>query len=320
MTTPPRHLAAIPDPLPDDLIDTVAAGLAAQSEGGDADRERVAAFAAQLRNVGFALVPADHPGPRVPVAAVEPYLELLAHVGHLRWTQTQPGNGKSDPSLGLWSELPAAIREAKRGEVLRLIELFQAAGWRLSKSTGVIDGTPPGRPAMIGMSPEIERMAQVMHVSYLVRREEAGETDESDPSQQPWESLDKRLRMSNMLAVLFLIDRLDVVGYRMIAEDDVSEAPFDLAAYEQVVDALAQMAHARWLNERVGDGWLPAPRDPALMTHEHLKPWDEIPVSEQVKSVEQVRDLPAVLESARLRLERIPPAIPLHDSREFRIN
>lgn len=102
--------------------------------------------------------------------------------------------------------------------------------------------------------------------------------------------------------------KLRAVGRGIAPLADPDAEPIELSAEE--VELLAELEHERWMAERLFEGWTHAPphKDVAHKTRPDLVPWHELPEAEKEKDRCTVRELPALLAMAGLRVFRLEGA------------
>lgn len=158
-----------------------------------------------------------------------------------------------------------------------------------------------------------EVIARALHDVYRRAREHAGwsfgteldETRRTDPALAPWDELPEDLRESNRDQSAHTPVKLQAVGCELEELAIWCERPFSFADDE--VEALAEMEHARWVDERKRQGWLPGPRDPSGKRTPYLVAWAEL--SDDVREFDRafVRSLPAILAKLGYRIVRVTP-------------
>lgn len=79
-----------------------------------------------------------------------------------------------------------------------------------------------------------------------------------------------------------------------------------MAIADADLEKLANLEHARWMDERRRQGWTyGAPRDDARMRHPLMVPWDQLGDEAKDKNRVIIRNLPRLVEKAGLRVQRI---------------
>lgn len=295
----------------------------------ESNREAVRNTHLRLRVLGFALVPDDHPAPPVAPLELAPHVELLARLGHIYWNNERlalgwhQAEGSKDsaahthPSIVPWEALSEVEQTKDREQVMDLLALFIAAGWRLTRVPMDPDPQPPSEPAPAEVvyedapadapGRELEALAEGL---YRARQPQRGWNGEGDAAPERWTLLSQGEQGLYRAAAWDFREQLEVLGYRVARAAPIAPIYGEVSAAEftQQVEILAQLAHCRWLNGRLAEGWGPGPDDAAARTHPHLAPWDQLPESERDRGRAQVRDLLRALAAGDLRLERYLPA------------
>jgi hypothetical protein len=147
-----------------------------------------------------------------------------------------------------------------------------------------------------------ERLARAIHEQY--RENQKGKKSAEDPSMRPWEDLAPDLRESNLQQADQIPEKMQRIGYVCVAASGEHAAPFQFSSAE--VEALAEMEHARWVEERVKSGWTLGARDPDNKMSPYLVAYEFL--TDEVKEYDRqaVRAIPAVLARAQLGLGRHP--------------
>ncbi|HVR28033.1 MAG TPA: protein kinase [Thermoanaerobaculia bacterium] len=106
-----------------------------------------------------------------------------------------------------------------------------------------------------------ETLARAMHEAYLRQQDAAGQSAAVNPAMVPWEALPEELKVSNRRQAGDIGRKLAAIGCELRAMRGWEAEPFELTEGE--VDRMAQMEHARWLEEKREAGWTyaPGPRD-----------------------------------------------------------
>jgi len=147
-----------------------------------------------------------------------------------------------------------------------------------------------------------EILAKEIHERYMKSRLEKLET--ADPSLEPWETLDPSLKHSNLSQADQIFEKLDLFGYavRNATGDNVSLLKFP----KEVIEEMAKLEHARWVVERLSEGWKPAPKkDVSKKLSPYLVGWEFL--SEDIRKYDRdtVENIPAYL--AKVGLEVYQP-------------
>ncbi len=146
------------------------------------------------------------------------------------------------------------------------------------------------------MELDIERLAQHIHENYLAAY---------DPDGPSWAELSEGLREANRHQARAIVGKLASVGAHV--EPGPQARPFAFTAPE--LERLAQEEHRRWIAEKRASGWIyAAVRDVRRKRHPMIVKWGKLSELEREKDRAAVRNIPAVLNSAGLRIVRGAPA------------
>lgn len=161
----------------------------------------------------------------------------------------------------------------------------------------------------------VEPLAQALHEEYRLR--ESWRKQSEDPTLAEWGLLPEYFRKSNRLSADQRLRHLRRVGLFARRSRRRQIRPLELTPEE--IEALAQMEHARWVVERLQDGWTwGEKRDVAKKTNPLLVSWADLPEQEKAQNREAVRKIPALLAQVGLEVVRgeggrplpTPPAVP----------
>lgn len=157
-------------------------------------------------------------------------------------------------------------------------------------------------PALIG-DDLVERLARVIHESYVVSRRRRGERPGSNPSLVPWEELPESLRRANRAQAKDIGRKLRELGCALSPR----VGPGDEHALEEPeIERLAIMEHQRWLAEQQAAGWRYAPdRDDAQRLHPAIRSWETLREDMRERNHDAVRELPVILADAGFRIVRV---------------
>jgi ppGpp synthetase/RelA/SpoT-type nucleotidyltranferase len=115
----------------------------------------------------------------------------------------------------------------------------------------------------------LEELAKTVHEDY--RR---SVPQPSDPSHEPWETLNADLKESNRRQVLWSMDVLRISGFDVRQGCPATEI---LEFTESEIETLAEAEHGRWVLERLESGWrLGGPKNLATKVSPYLVPWQEL--------------------------------------------
>jgi TrkA-N domain/RyR domain len=148
----------------------------------------------------------------------------------------------------------------------------------------------------------LERIAETIHRRWCARQtQESG----APPS---WEALDDTLRESNRAQARDIFAKVHRIGCEIGPIVDWRAPGFEFTDAE--VESLAIDEHERWIAERRAAGWLPGPKDTANRRTPYLVPFGEL--ADDIADFDRnaVRDIPSILASAGLQIERRRPGHP----------
>ena len=224
----------------------------------------------------------------------------------------------------LWSEAQALAtalalhaRPDARGVpvLVAVADADDGVGVALTAEEGRMAGVEPFGVFSEAASPAVllggvtEVIARAKHDEYVRAERARGTSPAYNPSMVPWDELPESLRDSNRRFADGIGRKLEATGCALVPAPlavDGRGPGFAFTAEE--VEDLARGEHDRWTADLVRDGWRPTtgPKDPAARLHPLLVPWEELPESERDKDREPIREIPAMLARAGLRVYRAP--------------
>jgi voltage-gated potassium channel Kch len=161
----------------------------------------------------------------------------------------------------------------------------------------------------------IERLARTAHERY--RRVQRAHKAPDDPATQPWERLSPVFRRSNEAQATHIPAKLARLGYRLAPSG--RGKPLDLKLKSDIdlmkpfknetLEALARMEHGRWIVERARQGWELGERRPHRLTSPYLLAWEDLDDDAKSWDRDVIAQLPALLEDAGLRVERLEKGV-----------
>jgi hypothetical protein len=149
----------------------------------------------------------------------------------------------------------------------------------------------------------LDQLAMAAHSLYCADKIAQGLTAEKLPALVPWDQLPEDLRQANRAQVADIPYKLSILGYELTTGPGkpASEIHFT----NQEMNRLAKQEHERWMKEREEMGWRYAPvRDSLRKLHPSVVPWEDLPESEKEKDREVIRNLPKLIDTAGLRLQK----------------
>ncbi len=214
----------------------------------------------------------------------ESAVETMAALEHERWRRARRAAGwahgaarddaeRRHPDLVPWAELPEERREVNRSLVRARPDALAAAG---------LD---------VEVAPARDAIARGVHAAW---RELFG----AGAADAPWERLPDARRSRPRAFADGIPAKLLLLGRRLVPADAPGAEGLVLAA--AAIERLATEEHARWVAERVAEGWQVGPRDDDARRHPDLVPWEEL--GEPTREIDRqlVARLPALLRGAGL--------------------
>lgn len=151
----------------------------------------------------------------------------------------------------------------------------------------------------------VDQLGVLLHEEYVACQHKLGETSESNPCLVPFSSLPMHLQKSNRESASQCWQLLEAVGLEILPLTD-SGIALPAADYQQHLELLSELAHCRWINNRLQQGWSYAEegKDPVQRTSPCLIAWDALPKAEQNKVRAQYSALPDLLRSLGYKIVR----------------
>ncbi|GAB3154302.1 hypothetical protein GCM10027290_48550 [Micromonospora sonneratiae] len=157
-------------------------------------------------------------------------------------------------------------------------------------------------PALIG-NDLVERLARVIHESYVVSRHRHGDDRTANPAMVPWEELPETHRRANRGQAKDIGRKLHELGCALSPRVGPGE---EHILAEPEIERLAVLEHERWVEERVATGWRYADRrDDFRQLHPALRTWDSLQEDMRERNHDAIRELPAILADAGFRIIRV---------------
>ena len=150
---------------------------------------------------------------------------------------------------------------------------------------------------------ETELVARAIHEDYLRRRKADGTLGRDDPSLRDWEELDGSLRASNKDQADDIVGKLASIGCEVVRAGQASDDQAQFEADE--IEMLSRAEHARWVEDRLRQGWRLGPRrDVPGRRSPYLVPWEDL--SEEMRDLDRdsVRAIPRLLAQCGLSVVR----------------
>ncbi len=157
------------------------------------------------------------------------------------------------------------------------------------------------------IDPVRERLARALHASYVADLEPGDAPSSSreralSNAQRSWELLPQEFRESNRQAADHIWSKARAIRLRLSPKGGQSP-PIRMNAEEQ--QALAELEHNRWVNERFLNGWARSEkRVDAARRHNLLRPWSELSANERRMDQRLADRLTSMVESIGLSFKR----------------
>lgn len=146
-----------------------------------------------------------------------------------------------------------------------------------------------------------EKIARAFHENH--RRVKSTELHKGDLSMADWDKLPENLKDSNRQLADSIEEKLETIGYVIKKSETNKIKPLNFRQAE--LEKLSEMEHARWVIERLLDGWkIGEVKDVQKKISPYLVSWQELP--ENVKEWDRmfVRKIPQFLEEAGLVIRK----------------
>lgn len=162
----------------------------------------------------------------------------------------------------------------------------------------------------------VRKLAAAIHENYRRLFAKPGEYVADPQFRDKFEGLDAWGQATNLAAARGIPHVLAVAGFCVVAgtaSDDESQQV--TKRLEQFIDPLRREEHARWMNHLASNGWIQAvekdasgnpKRDPSLLLHKCLIPFDDLPDSEQKKDDAAILSLPEAVALVGFKIAIFP--------------
>jgi hypothetical protein len=142
--------------------------------------------------------------------------------------------------------------------------------------------------------------APLVHDFYRQHRWGTGDT--TDPALRMWEVLDPKLKQSNADQIAFVENLLRKEGFSIVE----ASKPDLIHLFEPEIEKLAEREHARWLAERLSEGWVYGKtKDVEKRVSPSLVPWSELPPHVKDYDRRAVSAFPALLAKIGYEIRRL---------------
>jgi hypothetical protein len=142
----------------------------------------------------------------------------------------------------------------------------------------------------------VEPIARAIHERWRSEHIAAGNPAPS------WDELDESRKESSRDQARDIPVKLDMIGCDIAPLSDIGANDFTFTDDE--VERLGAAEHARWIRERVADGWTAGDKDAARKTTPYMVPFEELP--DDIAEYDRifVREIPRLLASVGLQFVR----------------
>lgn len=141
-------------------------------------------------------------------------------------------------------------------------------------------------------APHVEKIARMIHETYMDDRRAEDALIPGKPSHQPWEKLDEGYRDSNRKQAIDIPAKLSLFDIRI--EQDNGQEPTLLTADE--IDYLARIEHRRWLVEEK--------QTPTCPVHPCMVRWEKLSEADKAKDITTIERIPKYLGACGLIILR----------------
>jgi ppGpp synthetase/RelA/SpoT-type nucleotidyltranferase len=146
---------------------------------------------------------------------------------------------------------------------------------------------------------QLERLGQAVHENFRANNPQP----EWPLSQRPWKELRADFKKSNREQAAYALQVLRLAGYEARPARPSSPLPKFRPAE---VELMAKAEHGRWVIERLASGWrYGKTADKTNRISPYLCPWEQVPREIREYDRNAVRNFPAILARAGLRVARV---------------
>jgi hypothetical protein len=144
----------------------------------------------------------------------------------------------------------------------------------------------------------VEPIAQAIHERWRSEQIAAGNPAPS------WEELDESRKESSRDNARDIPAKLRMVACDIAPQRERGAQDFTFT--DEEVETLGAAEHARWIRERIADGWTAGDKDATRKTTPYLVPFEELPDNIAEYDRIFVREIPRLLASVGLHVVRTP--------------
>jgi hypothetical protein len=164
------------------------------------------------------------------------------------------------------------------------------------------------RPEGLVMQGAYEALARAIHAEYLRQAARQGHTPTTRPAMVSWGRLPEQMKESNRRQADHIGVKLRAIGCDLEPLNEWDPDPFAFTPEE--VEQLSRMEHARWMEERIAQGWRLGSRDDAQRLHPDLVPWEQLDERTRDFDRSAVLHIPQLLAGIGLQVRRDTRAEP----------
>jgi len=148
-----------------------------------------------------------------------------------------------------------------------------------------------------------EMLAQSVHEDFVRQQKSSGHSVETNEILVPWDQLPEKIKDSNRRYADHICIKLQSVDCYLTPLRDWDAIEFRF--FDSEVELMAEMEHARWVQERTREGWsYGGARDDEGRHHPSLVAWGDLSEDEKEKNRSFIRDLPRILAKAGFQIQR----------------
>lgn len=156
------------------------------------------------------------------------------------------------------------------------------------------------------INPSIDIIARRFHDHYIHHQQTLSSDFDSDanPFIKNWDLLSEARKDSYRQKVRTLEIILNGFNYEIVTKNGYDKP---LSFTENECTLLGRIEHSRWLADRVLEGWRfeEGQKHSNQKTNPLLVAWDQLSSEDQQRNIDQMRDVPIILDSCNLQLKKV---------------
>jgi hypothetical protein len=142
-------------------------------------------------------------------------------------------------------------------------------------------------------------VAKAIHERYRAGKRK--DSRKGDPAAAPWEKLHAMFSESSLQQANDILNKLRTVGYT-VKKVEGREA-IKMRFTKNQIEIMAELEHARWTKERLGDGWKQGKkRNGKNKISPYLVPWARLSEHAKEQDRKMVRQIPELLAQVGLEI------------------